>query len=298
MTPFDADGQLALDRVEPYLAWQAASGVKGIYVLGTWGGFALLDLAERRKVAEAYCAAAVRHKLEIIVHIGTYAIKDALELGRHAIDQGADAVSSVVPQYYSTAHYLGLDDYKRYFAILTEGLRAPLYLYNNPRTTAVLLSPEEFVSLCEVGVAGVKDGAKNIAWITQAQDLLARAGLYAEIIPGNSIALVYGRLYGCPAVTSGAAVAFPAETAKIHKLLDSNDVAGAINQHRYVLNLRKAMGLCSAAPVAAHSLLRTMGQDLGFAREPWPRIDEALLARINEAVEAAHRAHVPLATLA
>ncbi|MEM8744875.1 MAG: dihydrodipicolinate synthase family protein, partial [Pseudomonadota bacterium] len=103
MTPFDDDGKPALDLIDPYMAWLSASGVKGAYVLGTWGGFALLDLDERRKVAEAYCAAAKKHNMQLLVNIASYAIKDAIALGHHAIEHGADAISSVVPQYYSTA---------------------------------------------------------------------------------------------------------------------------------------------------------------------------------------------------
>lgn len=285
MTPFDDDGKPALDLIDPYIAWLSESGVRGVYVLGTWGGFALLDLDERRKVAEAYCAATKTHGMQLLVHIGSYAIKDAIELGHHAIDHGADAISSVVPQYYSTAEYLGLDDYRRYFTTLVDSLKAPLYLYNNPRTTGVLLSPSDFVTLCGVGLAGVKDGAKNVAWITQTQDQLAEAGLSAQIIPGNSIALVYGRLYGCDAVTSGAAVAFPAETAAIHAFLDGGDVGAAVAQHRYTLNLRKAMGLCPAPAAAAHWLLKSLGQDLGMPRAPWPTFHRELMDRIERAVK-------------
>ena len=43
MTPFDENGRLALQHIDPYLEWQAANGIAGIYVLGTWGGFGLLS---------------------------------------------------------------------------------------------------------------------------------------------------------------------------------------------------------------------------------------------------------------
>lgn len=287
MTPFDADGALALDLIEPYFAWQAEHGVAGVFVLGTWGGFAVLDIEERRRAAAAYCAAAKQHGLQVIVHVGCHAMRDSLTLAAHAADCGADAVSSVVPQYYSTAGYLGLDDYKRHFGTLAAGAELPLYLYNNPRTTAVLLSPAEAVALCEVGVAGVKDGSKSVAWIMQMQEQLAGRGLEAQILPGNSVGLVYGRLYGCDAVTSGAAVVFPDETAEIHRLLDAGDVAGAVRQHRFVLQLRQAIGLCSAPPAAAHHLLRNRGHDYGLPRPTWPAIDAALLERMEAAIEAA-----------
>ena len=291
MTPFDQEGRLALDLIEPYLAWQAENGIAGIYVLGTWGGFALLDLDERRKVAEAFCAAARRHRLQIIVHIGSYANVDTFALARHAVEHGAQAISSVVPQYYSTGGYLGHDDYCRYFETLVRNTTAPLYLYNNPRTTSVLLEPNEFADLAELGVAGVKDGSKNVAWIIKAQELFEAKGLKAQIIPGNTVGLVYGPLYGCPAVTSGAAVVFPGETAEIHRRLDHGDVAGAVAQHRYVLALRSVIGMSSAPPAAAHRLLHGRGPELGMARPIWPLISDELLARMERKIASLREIH-------
>lgn len=289
MTPFDDAGRLSLDLIDPYLAWQAEHGISGVYVLGTWGGFALLDLEERKRVAEAYCAAGTAHGVQVAVHIGTYNLDDAIALARHAVDHGARAISSVVPQYYSTAGYLGLDEYRRYFAALAAVADAPLFLYNNPRTTGVLLDPGEFVALCEEGVAGVKDGSKSIAWVAQAQDLLAARRLQAEIVPGNTVGLVYGALYGCHAVTSGAAVVFPDETAEVQRRLVAGDVAGAVSQHRYVLGLRRAIGQCPAPPAAAHLLLRARGRDLGLPRAPWPLPDDPLVARMQAAIAAAEQ---------
>ena len=291
MTPFDAEGRLALDLIDPYLAWQADNDIAGLYVLGTWGGFGLLELAERRRVAEAYCASARRLGLQIIVHIGTYSERDTIDLAHHAIDQGAHAISAVIPQYYSTGGYLGRDDYKRYFERLVAATSAPLYLYNNPRTTNVLLEPDEFVDLARVGVAGVKDGSKNVAWVTKAQEKLVEAGLKAQIIPGNTVGLVYGRVYGCDAVTSGAAVVFPRETAAIHRYLDAGNVPDAVAQHRYVLALRAVIGLCSAPPASAHRLLQGRGPTLGMARPMWPEVDDALLDRMEREIAVLREKH-------
>jgi len=289
MTPFDKDGRLALDVIDPYLDWQVENGIAGIYVLGTWGGFGLLDLSERRRVAEAYCAAARRVGMQIIVHISTYSEADTVELARHAVDHGAHAISAVIPQYYSTGGYLGKDDYKRYFERLVAKTSAPLYLYNNPRTTNVLLTPEEYVELAGIGLAGVKDGSKNVAWVTKAQEGLVAAGFEGQIIPGNTVGLIYGRIYGCDAVTSGGAVVFPDEAAQIHRFLGEGNVESAVVQHRYVLALRAAIGLSSAPPAAAHRLLESIGHSLGRARPIWPEVNDQLLGKMRRAIDVAKR---------
>lgn len=276
MTPFTKSGNLALDLIDPYVEWQAKNGVNGFYILGTWGGFALLTIDERKMVAEAYCKAADKYNLQIIVHIGSHSYNETIMLGKHAIDCGATAVSGTVPGYYSTGGYLKMDDYKRYFGGLVEKLQFPFFVYNNPRTTNVLFSPEEFVELAKIGVTGVKDGSKNVAWVVKTQNYLKEQALKAEIIPGNSVGLIYGFLYGCTAVTSGASVVFPKEAANLLQLIKENKISEAVKEHRYVLKLREAMSICSAPPSAAHYLLNKKGKSLGDPRNIWPTINQEL----------------------
>lgn len=284
MTPFDDSGKLALEKIKPFVEWQASNGVKGFYVLGTWGGFALLSLEERRKVAEAYAKASQEYGMQLMVHIGTHSFDDTLALGKHAIDLGVTAISATVPGYYSTGGYLKMDDYKRYFGRLVNELDFPLFVYNNPRTTNVLFEPSEFVDLVREGVYGVKDGSKNIAWVLKTQNYLKDANLNAEIIPGNSVGILYAFLYGCTAVTSGASVVFPKETSRIVDLINQSDFAGAAEQHRLVLKLREVMGYCSAPPSAAHFLLSGLDCDMGAPRSIWPTVENDLANKISSEI--------------
>jgi dihydrodipicolinate synthase/N-acetylneuraminate lyase len=100
MTPFTQDGKLDLGLIEPYVAWQAEQGVSGFYVLGTWGGFAVQSIEERKRVAEAYANASQKHGMQLMVHIGAHAMEDTLDLGRHAIALGVTAISATVPGYF------------------------------------------------------------------------------------------------------------------------------------------------------------------------------------------------------
>ena len=275
MTPFEKDGKLALGKIEPFVKWQKENGVDGFYILGTWGGFALLSIDERRRVAEAYAMASKKYDMQLMIHIGAHSYNETIEFGKHAIETGATAISLTVPGYYSTGGYLKMDDYKRYFGSVAEHLNFPLFLYNNPRTTNILFEPNEFVELVRIGVAGVKDGSKNIAWVLKAQNYLKESGLTAEIIPGNSVGILYAFLYRCTAVTSGASVVFPKETSRIVQLINEHNFREAAEQHRLVLKLREAMSICSAPPSAAHYLLENTEHDLGFPKSTWPTLSDS-----------------------
>lgn len=272
LAPFDDNGRLRPDVIEPFVAWQVESGVAGFFCLGTWGGFAILDNAERRLAAEAWCAAARKHKAQILVHIGAFAQHEAIDLAKHAADCGATAVASVIPLYYSGAHYYKFDDYKRYFAAIAEKSPLPFFLYNNPRTTGVLIKPGEFVSLAEAGVAGVKDGSKDPGWILEAQDLLAARNLEREIIPGNTSAMIYSVTSGLTACMSGATVCMPKLTSETFAMLRKGDFRlGAVLNRKLMAARRMIASFGPAAPVS-YALLARMNHSLGVGRSPWPSI--------------------------
>lgn len=118
LPPFDEKGKLDTGPVDDYVHWLAVNGVRGIFCLGTWGGFPLLTKAERLTLAEAYAKSAKKKGLQCILQVGNPCLPDAMDNCDQANDLGVDAVASLVPFYYSGAQYFDLDDYRAYFAAL------------------------------------------------------------------------------------------------------------------------------------------------------------------------------------
>ncbi|CAA7621739.1 dihydrodipicolinate synthase family protein [Magnetospirillum sp. UT-4] len=282
MAPFDADGRLDDGRCDAFAAWQAESGVTGMFCLGTWGGFALLDMDERRRLTRSWCQAGRRHGVKVLIQVAAFSPADAAALAKLAEDEGADAAASVVPLYYSNAKYFSFDDYRNYFATLAKATRLPLYLYNNARTTGVLMTPKEFVALVEAGLAGVKDGSKDPGWILEAQDLLAQRGLSAEIIPGNTSAMAYAAAYGLQACMAGAAVCFPRLAAQSWAAMAAGNVFEGAALQRKLMAARRLLGAFGPQAPASHALLARMGHPLGTSRSPWPSIDAGTMDRLVE----------------
>ena len=220
MTPFHADGTLALDLLPSMYEWLAGQGVKGVFCLGTWGGFPLLSSVEREQATVAVVQAAKQAGLQVAVNVGSPCLTDAKRFSALAVENGADALASLVPIYHSGAGYYGLDDYRAYFSRLLDGANdTPVFLYNNPRTTGVLLSPEDVVTLVADGLSGIKDGAKDPDWIDAAQKGMAERGLNAQIIPGNTMAMKYADDFNLTAITSGVSVTFPRLAARTFEAL-------------------------------------------------------------------------------
>ena len=100
LTPL-RNGGTALDErvIEPYVGFLADGGVDGILALGTTGEGILLDLAERRRAAELFVAAAAG-RVAVAVHCGAQTTADTAALAAHAAESGADAVAVIAPPYY------------------------------------------------------------------------------------------------------------------------------------------------------------------------------------------------------
>lgn len=284
-TPFHPDESVAPELIDGHIRWLAEHGVRGVFVLGTWGAFPLLSFQERKEVAEAFALASRDYGIGCIVNVGSTCMHEAEELARQAKDTGATAMAAVIPYYHSSAGYYGLDHCRGYFERIRQAADLPLFLYNNPRTTGVLLNPEEFVTLVEDGLWGVKDGSKDVGWIMSAQARLADLGLTAEIIPGNTTAMLYAHGYGLKAVTSGASVTFPRLSADVFNALERGDWAYAERQHAVLMRTRRAILRYGNPAMATYGLLQAMGvPDLGVPRIPWKGLEaeqaKALLSEL------------------
>lgn len=272
--------KLNLDLYDNYLKWQKKNGVDNIYILGTWGGHGFLSFQEKKKIIESICLKSNKNKIKKIVNISSLKESEVFTLADIAKDSGAEAVSILLPQYYSTAGYLQISDYKRYVNRLCKKISLPIYIYNNPRTMSVLLKPEEFVELCNEGISGVKDGSKDLAWIIKTKNIQKKKNLKSDIIPGNTLALVYGFLYGCKSVMSGTATVYPKSVKKIYDLINKKKIKQATAIHEKILIIRSKFQ--NAPPVYAQSLIRKQLYNLGESHHLWPSSKRSILKEIKK----------------
>jgi len=101
LTPLASAGAVVdEDAFGPYVDFLAGHGVDGLLALGTTGEGVLLDVAERKRVAELFVAASAG-RLQVAVHCGAQSTADTVELAAHAAENGADAVAVIAPPYYS-----------------------------------------------------------------------------------------------------------------------------------------------------------------------------------------------------
>ncbi len=101
LTPL-RDGGSALDEgvFEPYVDFLVEGGVDGLLALGTTGEGILLSVAERRRAAELFLAAA-GGRIAVAVHCGAQTTADTVALSAHAAEAGAAAVAVIAPPFFA-----------------------------------------------------------------------------------------------------------------------------------------------------------------------------------------------------
>jgi N-acetylneuraminate lyase len=184
-TPIDASGLVQAAPLQALISHLYGTGVHGLYVAGQTGEGWQLDSVQRKRLAEI----AVRNSptgAQVVVHVGTMRVADAIDLACHAGKIGAAAVSSLPPPGAGNGQEL-LDWYGR----LAEASPLPLYVYYFPGLSPAVKSCADLLSLCALpNVAGLKYAADNLEWMSE----LLRAG--TNVLFGRDEVLASALLLG------------------------------------------------------------------------------------------------------
>jgi dihydrodipicolinate synthase/N-acetylneuraminate lyase len=273
LTPFDEQGELAEALVEPMIGYLAENGISSIFVGGSYGGFALLDLDERRRLNAASIETAQKHGVVTLVNCASSNLRDTVRMIQDAAEVGADAVCFMSPLYYSHSIYKETE-LLRYASSVVENSSVPVFMYNNPRTTGFNASVGFVNRLAEIGVSGIKDSSDSIERIVNMLHATAVLPMEFEYITGSSISLMVSLLLGSQSAMSGVAVAFPKINVSLYDAVYKNDRARAIACYDRISKIREIMTGYGSRPISFYSILRRMGLDAGYPREPWYPLEE------------------------
>src|SRR6056297_708234 len=142
VTPMDASGALALDRLPPLVEKLSADGVVGMFACGRTGEGLSLTIDERQETLEATLALA-RGRMRTIAHVGHNSLAAAADLARHAQAAGADAVAATSPSYFKPPDITTLVDSMAAVAEAAPAL--PFYYYHIPGLTHVTFDMVAFL---------------------------------------------------------------------------------------------------------------------------------------------------------
>ena len=139
LTPLHADGSVNTAAVKPLTDFALDNGVDGFYVCGSSGEGPVLSASARMEMTEAVMDAVKSRKTragrspDVIVHVAAPNPLDAMMLARHAEKLGADAVSSLSPNF---VYEYNEEELLEYYRVLAGQSSLPLLIYAKPSLKA------------------------------------------------------------------------------------------------------------------------------------------------------------------
>src|SRR5436190_6780286 len=173
VTPFDADGALALAAARRLARHLIENGSHGLVIAGTTGESPTLSDDEKLRLLEAVLAE-VGDEATIICGTGSNDTRHSAHLTGEACRVGAHAVLAVTP-YYNKPNRAGL---RAHFSTVAEAAGAtPMALYNIPSRTVINLPPEFMAELASE--------IDNVVAVKQANDDELRPIEGLDVLAGN-----------------------------------------------------------------------------------------------------------------
>lgn len=277
VTPLREDA-LDVPALGSLLEAQVAAGVSGLVVGGGTGEYGALDLAERRRLAEA-AIDCIAGRIPVVIHTGALSTRDAVALSRHAEEAGATAILVASP----FGEPINWRERFTFYEQLSTQVALPTMIYNTPPSG--LLTLEQIIELAELpNVSAVKDSSGSSELLG---DLVAwAAGRDFGVYVGSDSMLYDAVAGGARGAVFGAANVIPGPLAAVATSVREDGPgheSRALWSHiRPLLRFMEAspnyMALCKAG-------LALQGLPVGDVRAPYLMPDEAEVKELGSRLE-------------
>ena len=264
VTPYDAQGEIAPDRLPPIIDRALGAGMHIPVVNGNTGEFYALTADEACTMAREVVAM-VGPRAPVLAGIGR-GIRDACRLARVSADAGAAGLMVHQPPDPFVSPR-GIVDYLHAVNDASGGVPMMLYLRNDGMGTAAI------AALCAVpGVIGVK-------WATPNPLKLAEAMTACDpgIVWVGGLAEVWAPAFyavGARGFTSGLINVWPERSMAIHAALEAGDyaLANALIAGMKTFEDIRAAEMNGTNVTGVKAALMALGQHCGPTRPPsaWP----------------------------
>ncbi len=268
MTPFKKNGEIDFEFLIDHLEFLIESGVDSLYILGTAAEVFLMDVEERKALAEAV----VKHaadRIPVFMHVGDLKIDNSYQMIEFASNLNIAGLGAVTPFYY---HFTQQQLYDYYQKLAWKA--APemnLYLYNLPSYTTNDLLPETIAELSKIeNIIGIKN---SMADLERLYSLIDQSSDDFDIIMGNDLLAYPAFLYGAQAVVSGHSNVFPEIYVKLYRAIKNGNLASAKRMQEAITIIGKV--LKGGSNLAYYKkALEIRGFKTVYSREPIGKVGE------------------------
>ncbi|HUZ47569.1 MAG TPA: dihydrodipicolinate synthase family protein [Terriglobia bacterium] len=227
-TVFDSNGKLDLAQTADVINFMVDRGIRNgsgfLLVGGAVGQFAALATEERKSLAEA-CVKTADGRVPVVVSCQTTCTDHSIDLAKHAVSAGADAIQLSPPHYYFYPQ-LSQDDVIQYFDDVAKEADIAIVAYHNwwssvgiaPSTLAKMA--DEIPNLVGVKWRGRDDYETYLGYKLCAHKL-------SMIENALHLTLTTPHQMGARAFVTYIGIVWPEYDLELWRLLESKDYAKA-----------------------------------------------------------------------
>jgi 4-hydroxy-2-oxoglutarate aldolase len=210
-TPFDAEGNLLLDKFQSNLALWNKTGLSGYAVLGSNGEAPLLTDDERAALWQAARQAIPSSKL-FLAGTGVESTRHTIALSKRAAELGADAVMCVTPNYYKAE--MKPAALIHHYRAIADASPIPTIIYNMPAATAIDLDANTVIQLAQhPNIIAIKDSSGNVVKFA---DIIRSVRSDFTVIAGSGGYFYPALCLGAKATVAAVANVAPRETVTLY----------------------------------------------------------------------------------
>jgi N-acetylneuraminate lyase len=279
LTPFTSDDQVDVHAIHQLVEFLLEAGMDGLYVCGSTGEGVLMSEQERRLVAETAIAAA-RHRIPVIIHVGTASTAEAVRLAEHARLAGADAIAAV-PPYYFTPTREALESHYRQ---ISQAGKLPFIFYNLPDATRIQISAE---LACLLYKEGTIQGLKYTSYdLFNLRSIIDSCGENFNVLCGPDEMLLPFLVMGAHGGIGTTYNCMPEIFRALFDTWKAGDLAKA-QQLQYRIDRIVVVLAKYGVITAAKAALEMRNIPYGIARQPLPSLSDERKEQLRHDLETA-----------
>jgi 4-hydroxy-tetrahydrodipicolinate synthase len=260
-TPMQANEDLDLPRLKWFIDHLIASGVHGIFVLGTNSEFYALDEKEKQQVI-ATAVEHVRGRVPVYAGTGAETTREAVRLTQMAEKEKVDGVSIITPYFISPSQQEIHDHYRR----IAEHTELPVILYNNPGTCGgVKIEPDTVARLAKIpNIQGIKDSSGDLQ---NTNEMMRAVPDSFSVLMGRDTLIFPALMFGAKGAVPATGNIAPKLLVEIYEAFVRGDIEGSKAAQLRLNPIRLSLTL-GTAPGGVKAALQLLGMPIGPCRSP------------------------------
>ena len=284
VTPLIDRENIDFKGLEKLLDHLINGGVSGVFLMGTTGEGTSISPRMRKDLIK-YSIEYVKGRVPVFVSIADCCIEESLNMARYAKECGVTYLVSALPFYLGLTQKEIID----YYTTIADNVPLPLFLYNIPAQTKLMISVEAVKTLAKhPNIIGMKDSSGNGTYFnTLLAEIKAEYPNFTILVGPDEMLASTMAMGGNGGVNSGSNL-FPELYINLFKACKAKDTERILKLQKLVMKVSTGVYSVDKSSVSflkgLKAALFTEGLITDYICEPLQKVNNADLETIRKNV--------------